>query len=698
MQPPASAFETVLLDERALSRNDVANLRRHAERHQVPPADALVALGLMAEGDAYGLLARATGLPLVPLENAQPSELALRLVPERLARRHMVVPLQVDNRTLTYATCRPFDIEAERDLSFASGRSTSSVLTPSAVLAALDRVYPKLRELERLADRLRSDDVVIGSFDLGSSDTSSGSPVIDFCNQLIGRAVDVGASDVHIDFTTTGASVRYRICGALEPVMTLPASASNPVRNRLKIMARADIAVRFRPQDGAFRLSVNGRPIDVRLSSLPTIDGEKLVLRVIDSQSTPTKLDRLGYDPETLAWLQRSLARPDGLVLVTGPTGSGKSTVLYAALDHLRTAATNIVSVEDPVERTVQGVAQIPVNARAGNSFAAILKSMLRQDPNIIMVGEVRDAEVAQIVGQAAYTGHLVLTSLHTTDAATAVTRLMNLGLEPFKIAESLVAILAQRLVRSLCPHCRHVNDEFEARRLGQAHHLPAIPASAGPGCDRCKQTGYARRVPIAELLTPSDALRATIAQGATAHEIRTAMRAAGTPSMRQRALDLVAAGITSIEEIDRVLSAADDEQAGRGGRSRQRVLVVDDEAITRMLVKLLLEREQYEVIEAANGRDAIEIAVRERPDLLLIDLNMPEMDGYQAIARMRRELALTTMPIIVLTAEDGPGVERRVLNLGAEDYIVKPFDAGVLTSRVQAAFRRLGTTVAAAA
>jgi type II secretory ATPase GspE/PulE/Tfp pilus assembly ATPase PilB-like protein/ActR/RegA family two-component response regulator len=470
--------------------------------------------------------------------------------------------------------------------------------------------------------------------------------------------------------------------------MTLPASVSQAVLNRFKIMAKADISLRFRPQDGAFRVIVNSRPIDVRLSTLPTIDGEKIVMRVIDSHSPLQTLDRLGYDDETMTRLRRSLMRPDGLVLVTGPTGSGKTTALYAALGHLRSGQTNIVSVEDPVERTVTGVTQIPVNGRSGNTFPTILRSILRQDPNVIMVGEIRDAEVAQIVGQAAYTGHLVLSSLHTTDAASAVTRLMNLGLEPFKIADSLAAVLAQRLVRRLCLHCRRMHDDLEARRLGQQHQVKSIPASAGPGCDHCKQTGYFGRTPVAELLTPSDELRATIARGATSHEIRKAMHDAGMPSMRQQALALVARGITSLEEIDRVL-ASEDRETPRTKAGR-RVLITDDEPITRMLVKLLLEREHYEVLEACTGREAVDIARRERPDLLLIDLNMPEMDGYQAIAQMRKEQGLTAMSIVVLTSEDGPDVERRVLQLGADDYIVKPFDAEVLLARVHAVFRRI--------
>jgi type IV pilus assembly protein PilB len=337
-------------------------------------------------------------------------------------------------------------------------------------------------------------------------------------------------------------------------------------------------------------------------------------------------------------------------------------------------------------------VTQIPVNVRAGNSFANVLRSMLRQDPNIIMVGEIRDEEVAQIVGQAAYTGHLVLSSMHTNDAATAVTRLRNLGLEPYKIAESLSAVLAQRLLRLLCPHCKREHNELDATLLGAAHRMASVPASAGPGCPQCKHTGYLGRAPVAELLLPTDELRDAIARGATAHEIRSAMRAGGCPTMRDRALELVVKGLTSIEEADRVLS---EDSATATTGTKPRVLAVDDEPITRMLMKLLLEKNQFEVLEATNGLQAIEIATREHPDLLLIDLNMPEMDGYEAIGKLRRNLSLATMPIVVITSEEGPGVERRVLQLGADDYIVKPFDPDILLSRVQAVFRRLKAVAA---
>jgi type IV pilus assembly protein PilB len=689
----ANGFPVLLLDGGVLSRADLTVAEQHAAREHVELAEAIVTLSLAPEATIYQVLAKAAGMDFQVLAGETPSELAVRLIPERLARRHFVVPLRVDNRTLTYATSRPFNEEGDRDLGFASGRRTSAVVASrSEILEALDRCYPKMRELDVLAERIRAERPVVENSDSAEL-TTAASAVIDLCNHIIGRAVEVGASDVHVECGANGISVRYRICGVLEPVLTLPSAVSHPIRNRFKIMAKADIAVRHRPQDGAFRIKVNSRAIDVRLSTLPTVDGEKLVMRVIDSVSPLQSLDRLGYDGSTMARLHKSLARPDGLVLVTGPTGSGKTTALYAALAHLRTGHTNIVSVEDPVERSIPGVTQIPVNNRAGNTFPAVLRSLLRQDPNVIMVGEIRDGEVAQIVGQAAYTGHLVLSSMHTADTATAITRLQNLGLEPFKIAESLSAILAQRLLRTLCPHCKRTHNDIEARRRGAGHGVRSIPASAGPGCVECKQTGYAGRVPVAELLTPSESLRDAIIRGATAHEIRAAMRAAGFPTMRDLAMELVGGGVTSIEEVDRVL--ATDEHARAAARTKSRVLVTDDEPITRMLVKLLLEREQFEVLEAANGRQAVEIATRERPDLMLIDLNMPEMDGYEAIGKLRRDLTLATLPIVVLTSEEGPGVERRVLELGADDYIIKPFDPAVLLSRVQAVFRRIKAVAA---
>ena len=336
--------------------------------------------------------------------------------------------------------------------SFASGRRMlPSVARRSVLLEALERCYPKLRDLDVLAARLSGRSLWSRARETAVDLMPATSTVIDLCNHIIGRAVEVGASDVHVECGAAGTTVRYRICGVLEPVLTLPAAVSQPIRNRFKIMAKADIAIRHRPQDGAFRLKVNARPIDVRLSTLPTVDGEKIVMRVIDSYSPLQSLDRLGYDDDTLARFEKSLARPDGLVLVTGPTGSGKTTALYAALGHLRTGRTNIVSVEDPVERTVPGVTQIPVNPRAGNTFrdgpaladaAGPERDHGRRDPRRRGRADRRPGRLHR-----PSRAHLHAHRRRRDRDYPPVEP----GLEPYKIAESLSAVLAQRLLRALC-------------------------------------------------------------------------------------------------------------------------------------------------------------------------------------------------------------------------------------------------------
>ena len=404
-----------------------------ATRLKTALPDALIAAGQVSERQAYELLAEITGLPLIELQQAQPAVFACRLVPERIARRHLIIPVQEDNRTLTYATSRPFDPEADRDVAFTSGRRAAAVLAmPSHLTAALDRCYPRAGEIDCLLSRLSVEvRSRTGSALAHSADPDSASVAL--CRRIVSGALDAGASDIHIEPFADRADVRYRVSGILEPVLAIPKDAVALVVNRFKVMARTNIALHHLPQDGAFRVSDNANSIDVRLSTLPTVHGEKVVMRLVDGHSPLKSLESLGYDPVTLARLRRALARPDGLILFTGPTATGKTTALYAALHALLTGRTNIVSVEDPVERYVEGVNQSAVNVKAGNTFAAVLRSVLRQDPNVIMVGEIRDAEVAQIVGQAAFTGHLVLSSLHTTDAAAAVARLQHLGLEPFR-------------------------------------------------------------------------------------------------------------------------------------------------------------------------------------------------------------------------------------------------------------------------
>ena len=716
-----------------LGAEEVATVLQHADRLDVLMVDAVVALGFMNEPTAYKCFAEWMGRPFVDLHDTPPSPTAARLLPERVSKARQILAIAHDNRMMTYASSAMFDDEVDRDVAFASGRRPQMVVVrKSQLFDALNQSYRIANDIDKLLDRIKLKEPVKPIDDVIAGDQDS--PVIDLCNRIVASAIAAGASDIHIEPSANDAVVRQRICGILETVLVLPASAVRGVTNRFKLMAKTDITTKMKPQDGAFRVTVGEQVVDVRLSALPTIHGEKLVMRVIQGGSSVLGVDTLGYSPQMEQTLVTALSKPDGLVLVTGPTGSGKTTVLYAALRFLQTGRVNIVTVEDPVERQVDGVTQIAVNTKAGNSFTSVLRSVMRQDPNIIMVGEIRDNEVAEIVGQAAYTGHLVLTSLHTTDAASAITRLVNLGLQPFKIAESLNAVVSQRLLRKMCPSCRVTNDAATAERLGAQHGVTRVAASVGRGCDRCKQTGYVDRIAVPEIMVPDEALRTAIRNGAGLAEIRSAMRAAGSASMRDTALALVVEGVTSIEEVNRVLTDHTEEsaapalapEAGSGPLAvesgeppvspalpvmpappaaavalgprplpSRRVLVTDDDRMIRLLVRMLLEKEGFKVLEAENGAVGMEMARREKPDLMLVDLQMPDIDGFQVIQMMRADKNLASIPLLVLTSESGSEVESKVLEMGADDYLVKPFEPEVMISRIRAAFRRAARAAA---
>jgi type II secretory ATPase GspE/PulE/Tfp pilus assembly ATPase PilB-like protein/8-oxo-dGTP pyrophosphatase MutT (NUDIX family) len=509
----------------------------------------------MSDHDALVDTAARLRLPIADLSQVSPR--AVQLIPERWARRYGVLPLTATESWLEVATTDPFDLDCERALAFASGRTVRfSIATAADISRRLDDVY----RAERSGDRpdvtehpvdiqhLATDAEVDAGAPRSSDESATVTRLVD---QLLAEGVRVGASDIHVEPEEAGIVVRHRVDGVLRDARLLPRAVAPALVSRVKILSGLDIADRLRPQDGRARVAVNGTPVDLRISTLPASRGEKLVIRVLDARATILALDAMGFNGTEFARVQRLLEAREGIILVTGPTGSGKTTTLYAALRQVQDRGVNIVTVEDPVEYRIPGIVQVQVRERAGLTFGAALRSIMRQDPDVILVGEIRDRETAEIAIQASLTGHLVFTTLHTNDAASAVTRLVDMGVAPHKIATAVKGVLAQRLVRRLCDSCREVvtagRDDLrcgvpEGARVGRA-----------VGCAACSGSGYRGRLAIVEVLVATPEVERRIAAGDTAERIADAARASGMGSLWESGLAHVVSGETTLEELLRV-------------------------------------------------------------------------------------------------------------------------------------------------
>jgi type II secretory ATPase GspE/PulE/Tfp pilus assembly ATPase PilB-like protein/8-oxo-dGTP pyrophosphatase MutT (NUDIX family) len=482
------------------------------------------------------LVSSQPGFPVADLDSA--TEHAARLVPERWARKYGVLPLTVGDRKVVVATSDPFDVECEHTLAFATGRDVVFHLADrDAIMHRIDDLYRgelTRREPERLLDIQ-----VLGKEqqDTQGPATDGVQSMVALVDELLADAIAARASDLHIEAEEQGLAVRHRVDGVLRLAGTLPRAYGPALVSRIKIISGLNIADRLRPQDGRARIAINGSAVDLRVSTLPSAHGEKVVVRVLDASGTVLDLENVGFDAADMARIDQLLEAREGLILVTGPTGSGKTTTLYATLRRLKARGVNIVTVEDPIEYRIAGIVQVQVNEKAGLTFATALRSIMRQDPDVVLIGEIRDRETAEIAIQASLTGHLVLSTLHTNDAASAVTRLIDIGVAPYKIATAVKGVVAQRLVRRLCPDCS-----------SEGEHATDTPA-----CRTCGGTGFRGRLPIAEVLTGSADFESRVAAGDTVERIAEAARSAGMRSLWGSGLAHVAAGRTTIAEVRRV-------------------------------------------------------------------------------------------------------------------------------------------------
>ena len=474
-------------------------------------------------------------LDLPPADFTRIDPRAVALLAERWARRHRVVPLSIDGATIVVATSDPLDLDAERAIGFATGhRVRWETATSEEIAHHLDRVYPEApSRRDPVAPPIEVQHLPF-SADTGSSENAAepGSSIIRLVDQLIAEAIRAGASDLHLEPEEQGIAVRHRVDGVIRHVRILPRYVAPSLVSRVKILSGLDIADRMRPQDGRARVAVFGSVVDLRVSTLPVSHGEKIVIRVLDGTAGLRTLEAIGFADADLARIRRLLECREGLVLVTGPTGSGKTTTLYAALREIQARGVNVVTVEDPIEYRLPGVVQVQVHEKAGLTFGAALRSIVRQDPDVILVGEIRDRETAEIAIQASLTGHLVLSTLHTNDAASAVTRLIDIGVPSYQIATAVKGVVAQRLVRRVCPACRAV------------------------GCDACEGAGYRGRRAIAEILTTSPEFERQVAAGAPTESLAAAARASGCASLWDSGLALVQKGETTMDELRRVAAA----------------------------------------------------------------------------------------------------------------------------------------------
>jgi type IV pilus assembly protein PilB len=544
----------VLVEAGLITREQLGEAMELQKQSKERLGRVLLAMGIGTEKDIAVAISRQLGMEFVDLDDVVPDEQVLLLLPEHLARRYQILPLGVADGKLRVGMVDPLDVLALDDVRRQIKQEIVPVVIAHDGFQRVLNQYPALDDsLRAMIQEIKTDQSEEMGLD-GLRKLVDEAPVVRLVNMIILQAVRQRASDIHIEAQETRVRVRFRIDGALYVVMTPPRHIHAAIISRIKIMADMDIAERRLPQDGRIELKVEGRDIDLRVSTIPTVFGEKVVMRILDKSQTLVGIEKIGLLAENRLRFESMLAKPYGIVLLTGPTGSGKTTTLYTMLNKLNSTDTNIVTVEDPVEYQLAGINQVQVNPKAGLSFANGLRAFLRQDPDIIMVGEIRDEETARIAIHAALTGHLVLSTLHTNDAPGAVTRLVDMGIEPFLVASSLIGVIAQRLIRLLCERCKetYTPPAEVLQRLG-ASMLAGdgqVPIFRPVGCEHCNKIGYKGRSGIFEIMVVDDAIRAFITRRASITEIREQAVKGGMWSLAEDGLEKVILGVTSPEEV----------------------------------------------------------------------------------------------------------------------------------------------------
>jgi type IV pilus assembly protein PilB len=530
----------------------------------------LVKLGFVKEEDLTRILSQQYGVPSIHLPKVEIDDTVVKLIPSEVAQKYLIMPVQRAGSTLTIAMVDPTNVFAMDDIKFMTGYNVEPVVASEvSIKEAIDRYYGSIHalELKKVMDEMASEEEQNlelldenEEVDLAKLEASTEeAPVVRLVNLILTDSIKRGASDIHIEPYEKDFRVRFRIDGVLYEIMQPPMKLRDAITSRLKIMAKLDISEKRLPQDGRIKIKMKlqgkNKEMDYRVSVLPTLFGEKIVLRLLDKENLMLDMTRLGFEQESLSRFERAIFKPYGMVLVTGPTGSGKTNTLYSSISRVNTPETNIMTAEDPVEFNLHGINQVQMKESIGLNFAAALRSFLRQDPNIILVGEIRDFETAEIAVKAALTGHLVLSTLHTNDAPSTVSRLMNMGIEPYLVATSVHLIAAQRLVRRLCKECKEPLPMPPQALMDigfSAEDAKSVAVYKGRGCQTCNNTGYKGRVGLYEVLEITDSIREMVLTGASAIELKNRATEEGMITLRGSGLRKLKAGLTTVEEVVR--------------------------------------------------------------------------------------------------------------------------------------------------
>lgn len=623
------------------------------------------------------------------------------------------VPIRLSLERLTVALANPLEREGVSALEFQLGLPIDVVIAKEKeILAVLGKQFNQL-EGGQIAELIADGISTPATFAAPSAKEStvdaadlSAAPVIRIVNSILSGAIENGASDIHLSPQKDELAVRIRLDGVMRDLLNVPTQLQNAAISRVKLLAGMDIAEKRKPQDGRIRVKTSFGVRDLRVSSLPTAYGESVVIRVLSSDFEHLNFESLKM-PQKLEWdYQNAIRSSCKVILVTGPTGSGKSSTLYTSVLALRNGKSNIITVEDPIEYKIAGINQVQVNHRIGMGFAESLRSILRQDPDIILIGEIRDVETANIAFQAAQTGHLVLSTLHTNSAAGAVTRLRDMGTPAYIIAASLGGVLAQRLVRRLCPDCsRPFNrEELECLELLNLPEERLSNVRVPVGCESCSNSGYRGRQAVFSFLDVNDEVRAAIRNNQSESEIEQIAAKTSFTSLADSALELLLSGVTSVEEIERTLGPVNklwglnvnhnpyhDGETSTPGNAlhKRKVLLVEDDPNTRTVIGMLLADHFFEVDEAENGYQALEQVFSSPPDVIVCDLMMPKMNGLEFIRKLRADTRTQHLPVLVLTAADGESTEYDLITNGADDFISKTTDSKIMLARIDRLLNR---------